>query len=527
MTHSSERSRDRLLIVGWDGADWEVLEDLMARGCLPNVASMISEGGRADLRSTILSHSWAAWPSFLTGLNPGGHGVYDFLERHPDQPRIAIPASSRSIRAVTFLESLSRAGHEVRAGNIPVTFPPIAVRGRIISGVAIPPGAAFIQPEAFAAELDLRAPFPINGLEWVEFRSKPAALLSEAGDYIRRRTAAFEVLLEGDWSVAICVYVTPDRLQHALGRCLLPSHPDFDQVAETELAASVRSVYALLDAQLGRLRSLVGRNTTTVLMSDHGFRAINRAASVNRILEALGFYGSIPGARLVKAIKRTGFVRALSRSRLGGRLKGNRRLLGTADWHRTIAYESTAGGGISLNLAGREAEGIVPPGDYEEVRANVRAGLLSYRDPQTGVAPVTEVFLREETFSGPFSSQAPDLVAIPDSLWTFSHADVVSTSTDWPSGMHRQMGVLAAAGGRAEGDLLGTYDIEDLAPTVLSFCGEPVGDVDGKNIEQISGRSMTRARGLGHSRTNGAEAELSPEENRHIAEHLRDLGYIE
>src|SRR6059058_1469019 len=129
---------DRLLIIGWDGADWDILDDLLARGLLPNVARLLEEGGRGTLRSTIPSHSWAAWSSFLTGMQPTGHGVFDFVERDETDPQRRIPVSSTSIQAVTFLERLSGAGHEVRCADVPVTFPPISVRGRMISGVAIP-----------------------------------------------------------------------------------------------------------------------------------------------------------------------------------------------------------------------------------------------------------------------------------------------------------------------------------------------------------------------------------------------------
>ena len=59
---STERSEhERLLIIGWDGADWEILDDLIERGHLPNVANMRREGASGSLRSTIPSHSWAAW----------------------------------------------------------------------------------------------------------------------------------------------------------------------------------------------------------------------------------------------------------------------------------------------------------------------------------------------------------------------------------------------------------------------------------------------------------------------------------
>ncbi|MBW8863281.1 MAG: alkaline phosphatase family protein, partial [Acidobacteria bacterium] len=108
------------MVVGWDGADWEIVDDLLARGLLPNLESVISGGGRGALWSTIPSHSWSAWSSFLTGINPAGHGVWDFVERDPADPDRRIPVSSTSIRRLAILDQLSSAGLEVRAANIPV-----------------------------------------------------------------------------------------------------------------------------------------------------------------------------------------------------------------------------------------------------------------------------------------------------------------------------------------------------------------------------------------------------------------------
>ena len=108
MTSADSR---RLLIIGWDGADWEIVNDLIDRGDLPNVSRMVEKGATGNLDSTIPSHSWAAWSTFLTGMNPGSHGVFDFVERDPRDPRRRIPVSSRSIKGMTFFERLSQAGH--------------------------------------------------------------------------------------------------------------------------------------------------------------------------------------------------------------------------------------------------------------------------------------------------------------------------------------------------------------------------------------------------------------------------------
>src|SRR5680860_656301 len=176
MTQSSKsRTGERLLIIGWDGADWDILKDLTERGCLPHVSSMVRDGASGTLESVIPSHSWAAWPTFLTGRDPAGHGVFDFIERDPSRPTRRVPVTSASIKATTFPEYLSHAGCEVRVGNVPVAYPPIPIRGRMISGVAVPPGAEFVYPAEWGRELHRRAPFPVNGLEWVNYRDNPKA----------------------------------------------------------------------------------------------------------------------------------------------------------------------------------------------------------------------------------------------------------------------------------------------------------------------------------------------------------------
>ena len=69
----------RVLIIGWDGADWRILDPLLEAGVLPNLSSLIDRGARTVLKSTLPTHSWTAWPSFLTGVVPAEHGVYDIL----------------------------------------------------------------------------------------------------------------------------------------------------------------------------------------------------------------------------------------------------------------------------------------------------------------------------------------------------------------------------------------------------------------------------------------------------------------
>src|SRR5262245_27124266 len=521
-THTSER----LLIIGWDGADWQILDDLLRRGCMPNLSAMLAEGARGNLQSTIPSHSWAAWSTFLTGLNPGCHGVYDFVERHPTDPGRRIPVSSRSIKTPTFIESLSEAGRELRVANVPVTFPPFPLNGRMISGVAIPPGARYTYPNEWAKHLERSAPWPINGMEWARSKDDPAGLINEARWFIERRTASFEMLLDGDWDVAVCVYVSPDRLQHAFGTQLLPSHPDYSYQSESAVAAAVRAVYSFLDQQIPRLRSTAGPNATTILMSDHGFRPVNRVADLNRILAELGFARRSKSAGALAALRGSSLWRGITRTRAGRTLKRRMSIPSAVDWSTTVAYRSAEGGGISINLSGREPSGRVARGEYERVRDDVRQGLLDWRD-EAGVAPIKTIWRREELYSGPSLDLAPDLVVQPNDMWKFSSMNTIIANTDWPTGDHRRTGVVASCGGRTVRGDLGDRDIADITAPALAFSVVAPANLDGRPIDEIAGESTTREPVPVPRPERDMAEERAVEEPEHIAQHLRDLGYIE
>jgi len=520
----------RLLIVGWDGADWEILDDLMSRGLMPNLAALIDSGARGVLESTIPSHSWAAWSTFQTGLQPGRHGVFDFVERDPHQPRRRIPVSSGSIKAPTFFERLSEAGHEVRAANIPVTFPARQVLGRVIAGVAIPSGASFVYPEEWAKELEATAPFPPNGMEWVRFERAPEGLVGEVVDLIERRTRSFEQVLTGDWRVATCVYLAPDRLQHPFGSHLLPSHPCYEDVCDTPLAESIRAVYGLLDEHLQRLRVAAGPDSTLVVMSDHGFRPITKTWNLGAVLNLLGFAPSRRTAEATSTMLRSSLVRNFAKNRLGRRIKARLKAPSEIDWSKTVAYQSALGFGVSVNLRGREPDGIVAPSDYEARRDEVREALLHFRDPVTGESPVGAVFRREELYDGPYMELAPDLIVGSDSLWAFERMNNPTATTKWPSGAHRRAGIMVAVGDGVIRSDLGSRNIADLAATALAFCGVSAAGLDGKPVGQILGSSADLL-------PSGDEVEvpvetamrvrLSREDEESIARHLRSLGYIE
>jgi predicted AlkP superfamily phosphohydrolase/phosphomutase len=525
----------RILIVGWDGADWRILDPLIERGILPNLEALIARGGRSALTSTVPTHSWAAWPSFLTGVDPVDHGIYDVLEARRGTTK-QYPVTFRSIRARTFLHDLTTAGVETVMVNVPLTAPPPPIAGKLVAGGVLAKGRPFTHPDSLAAELERAgAPFPINGMSWTTFRHRPEAFLAEVRDVIEGRQRAVEHLLDTtDWRVAVAVYVAPDRVQHCLSEFVSTDHPEYTYRSKEPIAEKVRDVYRLLDDGLGRLVDRVGSDDLVVLMSDHGMRACTGTVNVDRLLADLGFL-RFSASNAIFGPMQWGPVRVAARQvydLLG--LHGRVALPQPVDWSRTRAYTSirSTGQGVNVNVAGRESDGIVDPADLDRVRHEVAARLLSFVDPRTGTAPIAQTVFRERAFVGRYAEDAPDLLLEPAPLYMLTHAKRAVEPADWSSGDHRIDGVLIAAGPTVDLSAFPAAPrLIDLAPTILASVGVPasarhtgtvLAGIVGAGVEGNAEPEVTASEGGGLSGIGLDDADA-----RELEDHLRGLGYLE
>jgi predicted AlkP superfamily phosphohydrolase/phosphomutase len=524
----------RVLLIGWDGADWRILDPMLEAGILPNLAALIRRGARGTLMSTVPNHSWSAWPSFLTGVDPSNHGVYDIFERDYSTRR-KLPVTYLSIKETTILSDLTAAGVPTVMTNVPLTFPPPRIEGKLVAGGVLPKWRPFTHPPELAEELErAEVPFPINGMSWTTFRNRPEPFLAEAMALTDSRIRANEHLLDTtDWRFASLVFVATDRVQHCLTKFVSPDHPDYERHSKEPLAETIREVYRLLDDGLGRLVARTTDEDLVVFASDHGFRGVTRALHMDRLLDHLGFLRSA-ATRAVFGPMQWGKMRAVARKvydffGLHGRVS----LPQSVNWQKTVAYTAvrSTGEGVSLNLAGREPDGIVEPGDYESVRDQVMDALGSFVDPRTGAKPIARLLRREDVFSGKYLDTAPDIVLEPAPLYSLTHATSVVEDADWLSGDHRIEGVIAAAGPRVQANAFERpAQLVDLAPTILAALGVPASvKHDGRVLSSVVGEEALAATTSGVAADVGVKSDsgLDAEEAREVEEHLRGLGYLE
>lgn len=524
----------RIVVIGLDGLDPRRTERLMAAGAMPNFRRIAAGGTFTPLASTIPPISPVAWSSFLTGVNPGKHGIFDFVAR---DPRTCLPRlSSAEVsevksfgglrlrvkglrRSEPFWKKLGQYGVPASVLRVPITFPPEPFEGHLLSAMCIPdlrgtqssythfstavadagenhPGGLWL-PLAKSGEgvWEGTLPGPALGRDregsprgaiesslvltrneadyrleignaavnlaegtlspWIclKFRinrwksvtglvrarithvddqislyltpmqidpGRPAmpighpwlfpiylrrligpyatAGLAEdtsalndgvidrdtflelaKGIHDEREAMAMEILKQRHSGLVTCVFDGPDRIQHMF----FGEEPSPEGGLERGEFTTIDRAYRELDGLVGRVSELTRPDDLLLVISDHGFTRFEKGIDLNRLLEREGLLAWLEGSS-------------------GSGYSG-------IDWSRTSAYAFGLSG-IYLNLAGREAHGIVAAGEAEALAGKISELIEDLRDPETNQRAVSRVYFSSDCYQGPYSKEGPDLI---------------------------------------------------------------------------------------------------------------------
>lgn len=565
-------ARPRLLIVGIDGATWKLVRPWIEDGSLPTLADLVRRGSSGQLLSVPNMHSPAAWTSFMTGTNPGKHGIFFFSERVPGSYQMR-PINGGRREGKTMWRLLSDSGFRVGVLNVPMTYPAESLgEGFLIAGMDAPHATSpgFTHPGPLAAEIEqhigrgvLQTGLISGAIGTDIIRGRYAEAGKKLVERVRLRTAVCEYLLDTrQCDVFTVVFTETDGAQHFFWRFVDPLHPDYRPDEAARYGGVVRDVYRAIDAAVARLRARFSPDTVLVL-SDHGFGpAFGPQGSerfIQLLLEALGFAvpaqeGLTTGPR-PHSLRRRLLQRLLGiapwvaparvRTLLRRRLPTVTRIVrGTATYQldraRTKAFSAGCPGEIFVNLRGREPEGCVDPDDYETVREEISAALRQCRD-EAGDPIVAAIYRREELYRGPHTDRAGDLyVRLVDKAIT--NVSVDGRAIPLPrrllgrrlvrSGFHRPEGIFIMTGtGVQHAEGLAGLHLIDVAPTVLYCLGMPIPTaMDGRPLLEVFEPSVTAARQPVFVQTDEGEhprdVVYSAEEAGAVEQRLRDLGYL-
>lgn len=551
-----------ILIVGLDGATLDLVEPWVIDGTLPALGGLMRAGSFGRLASTVPPATFPSWTSFMTGVNPGRHGVFDFTRREPGTYRVRfVNATLR--RSPSIWRLLSAAGRRVCVIGVPGTYPPEPVNGCMISGFDTPvttrANASFVYPSHLAGEVLGSEGFPFADFQELSVgRGWHARALASMLSSIERKGRLASRLLERErWDCFMLLLGESDTVAHHFWAFHDRSSPRALAVGDG-FHDAIRQVYVKLDEVVGRL-CRQAPSAHVLVVSDHGFGGAGDVAIyLNRFLEREGFLhwkaggagatvsGAARGlaARLVPESWQAPLFRFA-----GGRVANaieSRIRFGGIDWTHTQAFSEELNyfPSIWLNVRGREAAGRVAAEDYDRVCADLKERLLAWQDPIHRSPVVRRVWRRDEIYSGPCVEEAPDLildlatpggysyVCLPSAgrggepLRRLDRKELLGGKLRGMSGSHRPQGLFILKGdGVAPGELHGCW-IGDLAPTILALCGcAPPAGWDGRVLSSVRGKARADAAADGWiampERLYGAGEEAC------LRERLAQLGYLD
>jgi predicted AlkP superfamily phosphohydrolase/phosphomutase len=550
----------KVLVIGLDGATFDLLRPWIDEGQLPNLQRLMREGAWGKLRTTLPPISSSSWSSFVTGVNPGKHGLVDFVYPGADSYKVTmINATSRRTRALW--NWLNDARYKVGLLGIPTTYPVEPVDGFMISGF-LSPGldSEWAYPPELKQELLAElGEFQLAPNERYRSTHRLDRFLDDLTASVENRTqAALYLMRNKPWDLFAVVYWDTDMVQHETWRLVDPSHPRHDPAEAAIHRERILGFHRKVDADVGRLLAEVDSDTLVIVMSDHGFGPVHSFFLTNNWLAKLGLlrFKRNPLTTLKRLLFRMGYtplrmfriVKALGLASLRKQVRFQQKAglvnklflsFDDVDWSRTRAFSIGSFGQVYINLAGARPHGIVQPGEeYEKLKESIAGEALALRDPRTGDPLVERVYRREEIYSGPYIARTPDLIVQPQGweYMAFGHADFGSNKLVEPitglSGHHRLDGILILAGaGVKPGTPLENASILDLTPTILHAMGVAVPhDLDGRVLSEAFEPSSPVALPVAFSETNAykdgnSAPDMSDQEMADVQEKLRGWGY--
>jgi predicted AlkP superfamily phosphohydrolase/phosphomutase len=360
-------------VLGIDGLPFTLARRLIKEGLLPNLGYLSRRGTLAQMHTTVPDFSCVAWTSFATGVNPGKHGIYGFVDFHPKTGEKFMPTVTEC-RAPALWHEVGRAGGRSIIFNLPGTYPALPLRGKMVSGFVAVDFERSCYPGDFANTLrgldyrmDLDGQTGLVGSDHIAQCIRPV--------FDARKRAIRHIIDNESWDLCVAVITETDRLQHFFLHAVDdPGHPRYEWT---------RQFYVELDRFIGEVADKLEGKVDLFLVSDHGFSVVRHLVVMQDFLKDLGMSpaSDVPCWTNPEIAAKT-HVFCLDPARFYINRKN-----------------------------GRFPGGFVEEDEAEEILNRLTRALLDLRDPISGESMVSTVRRKEEGFWGGELDYAPDLVA--------------------------------------------------------------------------------------------------------------------
>ncbi|MDT0559040.1 alkaline phosphatase family protein [Ichthyenterobacterium sp. W332] len=290
--------KNKLLVIGWDAADWKIIWPLIANGQMPTLKKMIQNGVHGNMSTMNPPYSPMLWSSVVTGKTPDKHGVLGFIEVMEDNKGVR-PVTTNSRKARTVWNILHHKGFKSNLVGWWPSFPAEPINGVVITDkfqkVSIDPKKrkplekGTIHPESLVTDFKDLIMFPqeVTSEHILPFIPLAAKIDQEknnglfpAGKVLAENVsihnAATRLLRTTNWDFMAIYYDLIDHFCHSYMKFHPPKLKGVNQDQYEIFKDAVAGAYRFQDMMLERTLELVDDDTTVIIMSDHGFESGNK-----------------------------------------------------------------------------------------------------------------------------------------------------------------------------------------------------------------------------------------------------------
>ena len=384
----------KALIIGIDGVPCSLLSHFLKNDVMPNVKEILNQSFTLHkMSASIPDVSSVSWTSFATGVNPGEHGIFGFIDLQPQDYSLYFP-NSRDVKAPPFWEILgktnrttstlsqrysAKVGHPHRSiiFNLPHTYPASPMNGTLVSGfVAIDLRKAVFPESAYAY---LQSMNYLIDVDAEKAKVDKRQFLNELFDCFEiRKKAIFHFFNDKPWDIFLACITETDRLHHFFFDA---SNDEKNPYYEFFLNFYVK-LDKFIKALYDRFMEKNAEQGFFMILSDHGFAPVKTEVYINPFLEKMGF---------LQLRKDGQFYERMT------------------DQTRAFDLDPCR---IHINDEETFHRGTVKRAERAQLLQEIREALRGLKW-ENGEEAIDKIYQKEEIYQGPHLNRAPDLVCLP------------------------------------------------------------------------------------------------------------------
>lgn len=472
------------MVIGLDGATWNIIKPLVDGTKLPTIRKIMDEGIHGNLESSIPAVTFPAWKCYSTGKNPGKLGVYWWM--HPDFEKKCTKMNiSTSFKSKEIWDHLNDYGITCGVIGMPTTFPPKKINEFMVSEFN-PSNEGYTNPKELETELSDKINF--TG-QFSDYHGKDKDLvIKDCTTMMKQRFEATAYLYKKYKPMFLHSTIFHiDNIQHFYWKYMNKD--------DSKYSKTIENAWDMIDKGINDLLNET-QPEYVILMSDHGFTTMKSMFNINYWLMNKGYL--VLESKLLATTHKFGLMtifiqmakKALNAKEKIFSQKSEKNMEDAygnlINWNLNKVFP-LPGGLLYINHSK-----FPTTEEYDEFRDKLIVELGEITNPQTNEKFADKIYKKEELYEGDYMDSAPDVVILPNKgyeiitsfstkLWDFSPKE------DGWSGVHKLHGIFLAHGP----DIKQNATIEgariiDLAPTILHMYGVPIPrDMDGRVLTEI------------------------------------------